>query len=263
LPGFDPLLQSEGGMMASQGGQDDPILYTVAVNDVATAGVVAMSVIAALNARERTGEGQEILSSLMSQSLLFQIGEVVDYAGRPPNDEGAVDCLGVRALTRFYACADGWLGIGCETPAETEALGRVLGLDLGEGALAAQRDGDLARRLEAAFAVRSRGETLDALLAAGAPATPALRSTEALEDDFLRQNRFNQAWEHPRLGPMIGARAFADFARTPGGFQRPTPEIGEHSREILEQAGLPAGRIEALFASGAVFSLTPEAVAAE
>lgn len=46
LPGFDPLLQAEGGMMAAQGGQSDPILYTPAVNDVATASVVTASVVA-------------------------------------------------------------------------------------------------------------------------------------------------------------------------------------------------------------------------
>ena len=263
LPGFDPLLQSEGGMMASQGGADDPILYTPAVNDVATAGLVAAACIAALNARERTGEGQEILSSLMSQSLLFQIGEVVDYAGRPPNDPGAVDCLGVRALTRYYQCPDGWLGIGCETPQEAAALGKALGLDLGEDPLAAPRDGGLARRLEAAFRDRPRAETLDALFEAGAPATPALRSAEALEDKWLAQNHFNQRWDHPRLGPMIGATGFADFKRTPGGFHRPTPEVGEHSRELLEEAGLPADRIESLFGSGAVFSLMDQLIAAQ
>ena len=51
--GLRPLLQAEGGMMAAQGGGDEPIFHTVAVNDVATAAVAAFGVIAALNARER------------------------------------------------------------------------------------------------------------------------------------------------------------------------------------------------------------------
>ena len=102
LPGFDPLLQAEGGMMAAQGGLDEPILHTIAVNDVATAAVVSFAVIAALNRREVTGEGQEVLTSLMAQSLTFQLGEMTTYEGRPPNDVGARDCIGVRALHRFY-----------------------------------------------------------------------------------------------------------------------------------------------------------------
>src|SRR6185312_13981939 len=105
------------------------------VNDVATAGVVAASVIAAVNAREATGEGQEILTSLLAQSLLFQLGEVVDYAGRPPADQGGLDCIGVRALHRYYTCVDGWLGLVCDTPAEAEAVGRALGLEMPPDAL--------------------------------------------------------------------------------------------------------------------------------
>ena len=62
---------------------------------------------------------------------------------------------------------------------------------------------------------------------------------------------------------MIGATGFADFKRTPGGFHRPTPEVGEHSRELLEEAGLPADRIESLFGSGAVFSLMDQLIAAQ
>ncbi len=85
-------------MMAAQGGEDEPILHTIPVNDVATAAVVAFGVIAALNAREATGEGQEVLTSLMAQSLTFQLAEMTTYEGRPPNDVGARDCLGVRGL---------------------------------------------------------------------------------------------------------------------------------------------------------------------
>lgn len=262
-PGFDPLLQAEGGMMAGQGGNDDPILYTIAVNDIATAGVVATSVIAALNARDRTGEGQEILTSLAAQSLLFQIGEVTTYPGRPPNDLGGLDCIGVSALHRFYACADGWMGLVCERAAEVVALGRVLGVDLGDpaAALAAPRDGALAEALEAAFVVRPREPTLDALLAAGVVVAPAIRSAEVLENGWLRENRYLEAWEHPRLGPVVSVRGFSDFSRTPTGFRHPTPDHGQHTRELLSEAGLSPERIEALFAAGAIFeperTLTP------
>ena len=253
LPGFDPLLQSEGGMMAAQGGEGPPILYTIPVNDVATAGVVTASVIAALNARQRTGEGQEIVTSLMSQSLLFQLGENVTYDGRPPNDLGGVDCVGVRALCRYYECADGWLGIVCESEAETLALGRVLGLEVGEGALLAPRSGDLADRLEAAFAGRARGATLDALLAAGVAAAPVLRGPEALEDEWLAENRFLEPWEHPRIGPLVSARAYFDFSRTPSGTKRTAPDLGEHSVEVLADWGIAPDRIEALLEAGAIF----------
>ncbi|WP_293906970.1 CoA transferase [Phenylobacterium sp.] len=254
LPGFDPLLQAEGGMMAAQGGEGDPILHTIAVNDVATAGSVTAAVIAALNARERTGEGQEIVTSLMAQSLLFQLGETVTYAGRPAPDLGGEDCLGVSALHRYYACADGWLGLVCETDAEAAALGRVLGVAMGAEPLAETRDGALAGRLEAAFADRARAATLDALLAAGVAAAPALRGTESLEDPWLAENGLLEMWAHRRLGSMISVRGVADFVRTPGGFRWPTPDLGEHSAEVLAEWGIAPARIAGLLASGAVFA---------
>ncbi|MBI1199140.1 MAG: hypothetical protein GC203_14870 [Phenylobacterium sp.] len=254
LPGFDPLMQAEGGMMAAQGGEGPPILYTIPVNDVATAGVVTASVIAALNARERTGEGQEIVTSLLAQSLLFQLGEMVTYEDRPPNDVGGVDCLGVRALHRYYACADGWLGIVCETEAEAAGLGRALGIDLGERALLAPRVGDLAERLEAAFAGLGRDAALDALLAEGVAAAPALRGPEALDDPWLNENDFFQHWEHRRIGPIVGPRAYADFRRTAGAFTRPTPDVGEHTAEVLADFGVTPERIADFLARGVVFA---------
>jgi len=253
LPGFDPLLQAEGGMQAAQGGDDAPILHTIPVNDVATAAVVSMAVIAALNARERTGEGQEIITSLMAQSLTFQLAEVVAYEGRPPNDRGGRDCLGVRALHRFYACADGWLALVCERAEEAEALGRALGVEIGRDALTAPRDGPLAAAIAQALAGRPRDAALEALLTAGVPAAPALRAAEALESEWLWENRTLERWTHPRLGDFIGVRAYADFSRTPAGFQHPTPDLGEHSTALLAELGMPPERIAALLASGAVF----------
>jgi len=254
LPGFDPLLQSEGGMMAAQGGEGDPILYTIAVNDVATASVVTMSIIAALNARERTGEGQEILTSLMAQSLLFQLSEMVTYEGRPPNDLGGVDCLGVRALHRYYACADGWIGVVCETDAEAAALAGALDVDLGPAPLLAPRDGEIAERLAEALAGRPRGATLDALLAARVAAAPVLRPAETLSDAWLHENHFQEPWVHPRLGPMITVKGYAEFSRTPSGFNRPTPDLGEHTAEVLAEWGVAPDRIAAMMKSGAIFT---------
>lgn len=72
--------------------------------------------------------------------------------------------------------------------------------------------------------------------------------------------RFFDIWRHPRLGDVVGVRAFADFSRTPSGFSLPTPDLGEHTAEVLQSFGVPPGEIEVLFGSGAVFGR--EAVAA-
>jgi len=253
LPGFDPLLQAEGGMMQAQGGDDEPILHTIPVNDVATSAIVSCAVIAALNAREHTGEGQEIITSLMAQSLTFQLAEVVSYEGRPPNDVGGRDCLGPRALHRFYQCVDGWIGLVCETPAEAQALSGELGINVYPDALTAPRDGALAEAVAAALAARQRDQAVLDLLAAGVPAAPALRAAEALQSEWLWENETLEVWPHPRLGDLIGVRSYADFSRTPAGFPHPTPDLGEHSTTLLGELGVSPERIEALMATGAIF----------
>jgi hypothetical protein len=52
---------------------------------------------------------------------------------------------------------------------------------------------------------------------------------------------------------VLGVRAFADFSRTPSGFQRPTPDLGEHSSALLRDLGVAEDRIQALLATGAIF----------
>jgi crotonobetainyl-CoA:carnitine CoA-transferase CaiB-like acyl-CoA transferase len=184
---------------------------------------------------------------------LFQLGEMVTYEGRPANDLGGVDCAGTGALHRYYACADGWIGLVCGTPGEAAALGQALGVEMGAAPLAEPRDGSLAGRLEAELSGRPRTETLEALRAAGVAAAPVLRSAEVLEAPWLWENGFLDAWEHPRLGPMITVKGYAEFDRTPVGFDRPTPDIAEHTAEVLAEWGIAPDRVASLLASGAVF----------
>src|SRR5581483_3759784 len=98
---------------AAQGGDGEPVFHVIAVNDFASASMAAFGVIAALNARERTGEGQVMETSLTAQSAMFQSGELTIWPGAPPAPKGCRDCLGIAALDRFYQCADAWIAVAC------------------------------------------------------------------------------------------------------------------------------------------------------
>ncbi|HEY1751387.1 MAG TPA: CoA transferase [Caulobacteraceae bacterium] len=263
-PGFDPLLQARSGMMAAQGGMGpgvsgvEPVFHVMAVNDFASACTTAYGVIAALNARERTGEGQVLDTSLTCQSAMFQSGELTSWPGAPPAPKGSRDCVGVAALDRFYACADHWMLIAARHRADAEALAAALGhpdwasrFDM----LAEPRDGALAAEIEAVLAQLPLAEAMAALAAAGVRATPAHDGDEVLNDPFLRANDFFDTVRQTPDGPVVN-RPYGRFSRSHTGYTRPEPGLGEHTFEVLADWGIDAERIAALADEGVVMCLS-------
>jgi crotonobetainyl-CoA:carnitine CoA-transferase CaiB-like acyl-CoA transferase len=257
-PGFDPLLQARSGMQAAQGGDGEPVFHVIAVNDFATASMAAFGVIAALNARERTGQGQVMETSLTAQSAMFQSGELTTWAGAPAAPKGCRDCLGIAALDRFYPCADGWIAIACAGDDEAKALAGALGHpDWAErfDMLSEPRDGALAGELAAALAAMTGGEALTALVNAGVRACPVREGEEILGDPWLWANDFfDQPLQTP-YGPVVN-RPYARFSRSDSGYKRPDPGLGEHTFEVLADYGVAPERIAQLAEDGVVMCLS-------
>jgi crotonobetainyl-CoA:carnitine CoA-transferase CaiB-like acyl-CoA transferase len=210
------------------------------VNDVGSAAMAVFGIVAALFARTRTDEGEEIHTSLANQSVLLQIGELTSYPGSPPPPMGARDCVGTSALERYYECADGWIAIACTTPETSAALTEELAVTASEVEIAA------------ALSALPRDDALARLERAGAPAVPVLSIDETYTDAFLEANAFYESWDDPEFGPAQGVASPARFDRTPTGYGRPAPMLGQHSTEVLRDLGIAQERIEALLGSGVV-----------
>ncbi|HEY2047880.1 MAG TPA: CoA transferase [Caulobacteraceae bacterium] len=259
LPGFDPLIQAQSGLMAAQGGDSPPVFHTIPVNDVATAALTAFAVIAALNARARTGEGQVVETSLAAASTLYQFEDLVAYEGRPPTQIGCRDCPGFSALDRYYATRDGWLTLGVREPAQFERLAGALGRPEwisrwpGAAALDETRDGDLAMEVGAALLEMSRESALQMLELAGIPATPVLTPREAAGCDALWENGYYEIFSHPQWGELVGSRGYAEFDGASARFARLEPELGEHGAEVLLEYGFERERIVELARQGVIF----------
>ncbi len=255
-PGFDPLLQAQSGLMATQGGDDEPVFHTIAVNDVASALMMAFGVVAALHARERTGWGQRVETSLANQSVLTQSAELTWYEGRPPAPLGDRDCVGIAALQRFYACADGWIALACGQ--ELHFGGLCAALEHPDWverwsaprALREPRDGELAERVSDALKQLPRAQVLERLRARGVPAVSASRPDEVFESSLFLANDFFREMDHPTHGRLTTVRGYADWSRTPAGFARRAPELGEHTEEVLRESGFDRSQIASLIAAG-------------
>ncbi|MEX2080638.1 MAG: CoA transferase [Dehalococcoidia bacterium] len=257
LPGFDPILQARGGLMKAQGGADEPVFYTLPINDTGAALTAAFGICAALLVRERTGRGQEIQTSLANSSITCQSAELAWHEGRPPNPIGSTDCIGVAALRRFYLCSDGWVVLACSLPEHFHQLCTALGhtewaaRTIAERALDEPRDGVLAGAIAAALESMESADVVDRLLARGVPAARVSSRPELYEDPWMQENAMFDHHTHRLFPDITSVRGVAAWGAELARWERTAPMLGEHTVEVLRDFGLEDGAIELLLAGGA------------
>jgi crotonobetainyl-CoA:carnitine CoA-transferase CaiB-like acyl-CoA transferase len=253
-PGFDPLLQAQSGLMAAQGGHGhDPVFLACAVCDYGGGLLCAYGVVAALLARERTGRGQLVETSLLQAAMATQSGEFIFYAGRPDMEDGGPDLLGRHPLRRAYRCADGWVFVSDDTPAAEQPCS-IFGVEVSTDTVRREPvDGRTATRLADVFADRSRHDVLAACAAAGFAAGPVHTIAEVFQDRHVIANDFIYEATVDPWGTFRQTGALVKYSATPVTIQRPAARLGEHTDEILRGLlGYPAQKVDALRAAGVI-----------
>ena len=240
--GFDPILQGMSGMMTAQGGDDEPVFLTVAVNDVTAGAMSVLGTALALYHRAVRQTGQRVWTSLDRMSAFMQSGELTRFAGQPPARLGGRDYPGPDALSRLYETSDGWVRLQA-TPEDLPAL-RKLGL-APEAA-----DGQLAAELSAAFAKCQRDEVISRLGAAGVPAMPARRIAELVAEPEADGQGLLHRHERASGTPYFVPGRLAAFSRTQVTTALIAPGLGEHTRELLAEAGTDPAAVDELIANG-------------
>ncbi|MGE3909657.1 MAG: CoA transferase, partial [Chloroflexota bacterium] len=245
-PAFDPVLQAMSGMMTAQGGDSDPSFFTIPINDVVAAVTSVLAICLGLYHRNRTGEGQRTWTSLAASSLTMQSGELVRFGGRPPAQRGGRDFAGPSPADRFYRTADGWLRV--QAPSLT-ALGEALGLS--------RAHQDDAEAVATSLAAQPLADALRTLTEAGIPAAAARQPLDLARDPALADAELLLECRFPDGRPYLVPHRYARFSRTEQDAISEPPGIGEHSREVLSEAGLDAATIDNLAHRGIVIEGTP------
>ena len=246
-PAFDALLQAVGGLMKTQGGDDEPVMTTVAINDIVGATLSALAATLALFHRQRTGAGQRIWTSIAGTTMFLQAGEAVRYAARPSAPQGGRDFPGPSDSNRFYAVQDGWIRLHADE-LDQAALAKV---DLiPDSAFGGAKTGSL---LAETLVGLSRADAVDKLTSAGVPAVPVRTFYELPDDGCLMAAELLHAHRNEDGSvKFYTAGRYAKFSRTQRTDVTVAPGTGEHTAKILEGIGLSAAEISDLAARGIV-----------
>ena len=258
-PGIDPLAQALTGLSRAQGGSGNPPSFAaqLAPTDFTAGAMAALGSIMALYARRRGRAARRVDSNLLNAAAVLSSPWFGRWHGKPERPLADSGQHGIGACHRLYRLADGWIYVAADDEETQAGLMRVLGL----GGLDPAGDGHpaespLAQAMEAAFANRHVEDALASLQEAGVPATEARSgmSEVFLDDEAAQANNLVTETRHPTAGRMRIAWNYIGFRDTAPSAARPTPLLGEHSADVLSEAGVDESEIEALIASGAVLA---------
>jgi crotonobetainyl-CoA:carnitine CoA-transferase CaiB-like acyl-CoA transferase len=264
-PAYDDSIQSASGLAALQGAAGgEPRYVPTIVADKTTALAVVGAVTAALFHRERCGIGQEVevpmyetlVSYVMAEHLFGQVFEPA---------EGAAGYTRLLAPHRRpYRTTDGYLSVLPYLDEHwrrfCECAGRPALADDPRFVTLRARQANIDEVYEATaqlVAQRSTADWLELLEPEGIPVMPVQSLEDVIASPQLEATGFWSVLDHPTEGRLRLPGVPATFSATPGAIRRLPPRLGEHSVEVLREAGLEPAEIEALLRAGTTLQADP------
>ena len=252
--GYDLIAQGMSGIMSVTGEEDGPPAKAgLPVSDLAAGLFAAYGVLAALEHRDRTGEGQHVDTSLFEAAMALTVWESTEHwaTGRMPTRLGSAHRL--TAPYQAIRAADGYFTVGANNDKLFAACCRAIArADLIDDPRFAGRAERLRNRaaliaeMEKATIAETRAHWLARLDAAGVPCGPINTYPEALSDPHTLARGLVVDLVHPVAGAIKALGVPVKLSVTPGAVERPAPLVGEHTAEILTELGYPETEQQAL-----------------
>lgn len=257
--GFDLVAQGMSGLMSFTGVPDSPpVKVGVPMADMNAGMFATYGILTAYINRLKTGKGQYLEVSLLEAALAYTVWESSSYfaTGVVPGPLGSAHRI--SAPYQALKTSDGYINVGAPNQSNYERLCRALGRDeLIERAEYRDNASRLANReqletdLEETMTQQTRAHWLQVLEEAGVPAGPILDMAEVWADPQVNARGMDAPIEHPAAGMVRNIGLAAKLYRTPGKIYKAAPLLGEHTREVLAEAGYSEVEIDSMFSSGA------------
>jgi crotonobetainyl-CoA:carnitine CoA-transferase CaiB-like acyl-CoA transferase len=254
FPAYDDLIQGVSGTASLNAGPDGvPRYFPTVMVDKLTGVTLASMIGMALFHRERSGEGQEIHLPMMETILSFMLVEHMWFGTLGEPEKGLTYPRMMTPHRRPYPTKDGYISVLAHS---TEQWGKVFAA-MGVGALIDDpRFSSLPARsknIDALYAtltdgmkLRTTDEWLAILRPVDIPCGKANSLDELFTDPYLAETGYFEAHEHPVEGPVVIPAIAARFSKTPPNVHRPWPTLGQHTQEILMEAGYSDEEIGAI-----------------
>jgi crotonobetainyl-CoA:carnitine CoA-transferase CaiB-like acyl-CoA transferase len=264
--GYDLIAQAMGGLMSVTGEPDGPPAKCgLPVTDMGCGMWAALGILLALHARERTGEGQHVDTSLFEVPLAWGSWHAARYlaTGEVVGRLGSAHPSG--APYEAFQAGDGeWFVFSAVPQHLWERLCALLGrADLAAdprfrtNADRVKHRAPLAVELGTAFGRRPRADWLAAFDGAGIPAGPVNSLDQVFADPHVAARQMVLELDHPTVGRHRVLGIPVKLSATPGAVRGAAPTLGQHTEEVLRELGYPAEEARALRQSGGT---TPQEV---
>jgi crotonobetainyl-CoA:carnitine CoA-transferase CaiB-like acyl-CoA transferase len=258
-PAYDDIIQAASGLASLQASLfGEPKYVPTIVADKTSSMTVLVAVLAALYHKARTGEGQEVeVPMLESLAAWVMVEHLYGETFVPP-----VESVGYkRVLNRYrrpFKTKDGYLAILPYTDQNWRDFFTIAGRQDLLDDPRFKTLGTRLRHIEILYeelgkiaTTRTSTEWLAELDRRNIPSMVVNSLESLLRDPHLKATGFWQIVEHPTEGTMRLPGIPAAYSKTPAAIRRLPPRLGEHSVEILREAGLSPAEVDALLASGA------------
>jgi crotonobetainyl-CoA:carnitine CoA-transferase CaiB-like acyl-CoA transferase len=249
--GYDLIAQGMSGVMSVTGEPGGPPAKCgIPIGDLSAGLFCAFGILTAYVAREETGRGQYIDTSLFEGALAFSIWETAELwaTGRIPQPFGSAHRL--TAPYQALKTSDGYVNVGANNQRLWARLCNAIGREelIEDERFATNADRmnhreELVEELESVLKERDTDEWEKLLLEDGVPVGPIYNYRQVFEDPHTQAREMVVEIEHPVEGTMRSLGIPIKLSETPGEIRRPAPLLGEHTEETLAELGYSKAKI--------------------